>query len=247
MNRLPGKASKIFLIIGSSSFLAKDLIKKLSTKNLVLCIDKDIKKNTLSKNVIYFKCDINNYKKLEKIQKKINKKYGYLDSVVNCFVHQNYSTFEKQTSKNFSAALNTNVLGIFSSTKIFYKLLKKSKNAQIINLGSIYGMVSGDPKIYPNEKVTSDVYAASKAAIIQLTKYYAIHLSKYKIRVNCVSPGGIFNNQNKLLVKNYKKKVPINRMAYVKEIVASIEFLLNDDCNYINGHNLIVDGGFTAW
>ena len=69
MNRLPGKASKIFLIIGSSSFLAKDLIKKLSTKNLVLCIDKDIKKNTLSKNVIYFKCDINNYKKLEKIQK----------------------------------------------------------------------------------------------------------------------------------------------------------------------------------
>ena len=234
MNRLPGKASKIFLIIGSSSFLAKDLIKKLSTKNLVLCIDKDIKKNTLSKNVIYFKCDI-------------NKKYGYLDSVVNCFVHQNYSTFEKQTSKNFSAALNTNVLGIFSSTKIFYKLLKKSKNAQIINLGSIYGMVSGDPKIYPNEKVTSDVYAASKGAIIQLTKYYAIHLSKYKIRVNCVSPGGIFNNQNKVLIKNYKKKVPINRMAYVKEIVASIEFLLNDECNYINGHNLVVDGGFTVW
>ena len=52
---------------------------------------------------------------------------------------------------------------------------------------------------------------------------------------------------NKLLVKNYKKKVPINRMAYVKEIVASIEFLLNDECNYINGHNLVVDGGFTAW
>ena len=73
MNRLPGKASKIFLIIGSSSFLAKDLIKKLSIKNLVLCIDKDIKKNSPNKNVFYFKCDVNNYKNLEKIQKKLIK------------------------------------------------------------------------------------------------------------------------------------------------------------------------------
>ena len=247
MNLLPGKASKIFLIIGSSGFLAEDLVKKLSKENQVLCIDKKIKKKLSSKNVFYFKCDINNYKNLEKIQQKIQKKFGLLDAVINCFVHQNYSTFEKQTAKNFGAALTTNVLGIFSSTKIFYNLLKKSKNAQIINLGSIYGVVSGDPKIYPDGKVTSDVYAASKAAIIQLTKYYAIHLSKYKIRVNCVSPGGIFNKQNKLLVKNYKKKVPIKRMAFVNEIVTSIEFLLKEECNYINGHNLIVDGGFTSW
>ena len=247
MNQLPGKVFKRILSIGSSRFLAKELINKLSNKNLVICLDKSIKKASKKKNIIFFKCDVNNFKNLEKVQKKIKKRFGFIDIVINCFVHQNYSKFEKQTTKNFAAALNTNVVGIFSSIKVFYKLLKKSNNAQIINLGSIYGVVSGDPRIYPDGKVTSDVYAASKAAIIQLTKYYAVHLSKYKIRVNCVSPGGIFNNQNKVLIKNYNKKVPIKRMAVVEEIVASINFLLNDDCTYINGHNLIVDGGFTSW
>ena len=247
MNQLPGKVFKKILIIGSSSFLAQELIKKLIKKNLIICIDKVIKKNQQNKNLIFFKCDINNFKKLERIQKKIQKKYKFIDTVVNCFVHQNFIKFEEQTVKNFASALNTNVIGLFSSTKVFYKILKKSKNPQIINMGSIYGIVSGDPKIYPDGKVTSDVYAASKAAIIQLTKYYAIHLAKYKIRVNCVSPGGIFNHQNKVFIRNYNRKVPINRMAYVDEIVSSIEFLLNDDCKYINGHNLIVDGGFTSW
>ena len=101
-------------------------------------------------------------------------------------------------------------------------------------------------KIYPDQQVTSDAYAASKAAIIQLTRYYAVKLSDYNIRVNCISPGGIFNNQNKKLVKNYTKKVPLKRMANMNEIVGSVNLLLSDKSNYINGHNLIVDGGYTV-
>tara|TARA_B100000963_G_scaffold338230_1_gene334925 strand:+ start:570 stop:1313 length:744 start_codon:yes stop_codon:yes gene_type:complete len=247
MNQLPGKVSKKILIIGSSSFLAGKLIKNLSEKNLVICVDKIMQIKKKNKNVKYYKCDITNPRKLEAIKKDIKNKFHVLDIIINCFVHQNYLPFEKQKHKDFSKSINTNVTGVFLITKIFYKLLKKSNNPQIINLGSIYGIVSGDPSIYPNKNVTSDVYAASKAAIIQLTKYYAVHLSKYKIRVNCLSPGGIFNNQHKDLVKNYNKKVPMKRMAAVEEIVSCIEFLLDDRCKYLNGHNLIVDGGFTAW
>jgi NAD(P)-dependent dehydrogenase (short-subunit alcohol dehydrogenase family) len=247
MNQLIGKASKKILIVGSSSFLGKNLIKSLTLDNFLICIDKKIEKKNFYKNIIYFKCDVNNYKKLEKIKEKIKKKFKFVDIVINCFVEQNFYSFEKQSYKNFTSSLRTNVSGIFSITKLFYQLLKKSNNPQIINLGSIYGVLSGDPAVYPNSKVTSDAYAASKGAIIQLTKYYAIHLSKYKIRVNCISPGGIFNYQNKKFIKNYIKKVPMKRMANVEEIVEGIKFLLSEKCKYINGHNLIIDGGFTSW
>ena len=205
------------------------------------------KKNFFNKNVIYFQCDVNNSKKLKKIKEKIKKKNKFIDIIINCFVEQNFYTFEKQSYKNFNSSLKTNVGGIFLVTKLFYQLLARSNNPQIINLGSIYGVLSGDPNIYPNNKVTSDVYAASKGAIIQLTKYYAIHLSKYKIRVNCISPGGIFNYQNKEFIKRYIKKVPMKRMADVQEIVEGIKLLLSERCKYINGHNLIIDGGFTSW
>ena len=132
--------------------------------------------------------------------------------------------------------------------KYALNFLKKSNNPNIINLGSIYGLVSGDPNIYTDTKRnTSDAYAASKAAIIQLSRYYAIHLSKYKIRVNSISPGGIYRNQGADFVKNYSKKTPLARMAKVEEIVNSIIFLLDQGSSYINGHNLVVDGGFTSW
>ena len=168
--------------------------------------------------------------------------------LLNCAVHQNFFPIEKQTFKSFTKTLVNNVGSVFLTTKSFIPLLKKSKSPLIINLGSIYGIVSGDPKIYTDTKRnTSDVYAASKAAIIQLTKYYAVHLSKYNIRVNCISPGGIKNNQGKNFINNYNKKTPLNRMAEKEEIVKAIKILIDDECKYINGHNLVVDGGLTIW
>ena len=245
MNQLLGKVSKRILITGSSSYVGMALIKDLSMNNQLFCIDKKIiKKNNLP-NVQYFTSDVMNEKKLINIKKQIKTKVKKIDIIINCFVDQNYLSFEKQTLKNFKNSINTNICGTFLITKVFYKLLKKSKDAQIINFGSIYGMVSADPKIYPNQKVTSDVYAASKAAIIQLTKYYAVNLNKYNIRVNCISPGGIFNNQNSKLINNYVKKVPLKRMANINEIIGSVKLLLSDKSKYINGHNLVVDGGYT--
>jgi len=241
MNQLPGKVSRKILITGSSSYVGTALIKELSKSNQIFGIDKKIIKKKILPNVKYFESDVMNEKKLIDIKKKIKK----IDIIINCFVDQNYQLFEKQTLKKFKNSITTNICGTFLITKIFYDLLKKSKNPQIINFGSIYGIVSGDPKIYPNQKVTSDAYAASKAAIIQLTKYYAVNLTKHNIRVNCISPGGIFNNQNTKLIKNYIKKVPLKRMANIEEIIGSVELLLSDKSKYINGHNLIVDGGYT--
>jgi NAD(P)-dependent dehydrogenase (short-subunit alcohol dehydrogenase family) len=245
MNQLLGKVSNKILITGSSSFVGTALIKELSKNHHILCIDKKIGKKINLPNVKYFSSDIMNEKKLINIKNQIEKKEKKIDIIINCFVDQNYLPFEKQTLKKFKNSITTNICGTFLITKTFYSLLKKSKDPQIINFGSIYGLVSGDPKIYPNQKVTSDAYAASKAAIIQLTKYYAVNLNKYNIRVNCISPGGIFNNQNTKLIKNYIKKVPLKRMANINEIVESVKLLINNKSRYINGHNLVVDGGYT--
>jgi len=248
MNQLRGAMSKkTILITGSEGLLGSELVKELSKKNLVISIDLKQKKSKKSLNTFFYKADVSEYKKLVKVKNSIKKKFNKIDVIINCAINQNFKTFEDQNSNDFSKSLKVNVLSIFNTTKCFLELLKKSKSPDIINFGSIYGIVSGDPKIYINKKrFTSDVYGASKAAIIQLTKYYSVHLEKYKIRVNCLSPGGVKDNQSKKFMSNYSKKVPIGRMADKKEIIEAVKFLLNDKCRYINGHNLVIDGGFTV-
>ena len=251
MNQLLGKAyKKKILITGSESLIAQNLIKSLSPENYLICLDVKQANKSLKKfsNIESYKINLSSEKQIYKLKKKIKKKHNKIDVIINCFVNQNYNSFENQNFSNFKNSLLVNVGGLFLITKYFYKMLVGAKNSQIINFGSIYGIVSGDPRLYPNKKfITSDVYAASKAAIIHLTKYYAVHLSKYKIRVNCISPGGILNNQERKLMSNYNKKVPLKRMCKVDEIVSCVNFLLDEKCTYMNGHNLVADGGFTIW
>ena len=122
------------------------------------------------------------------------------------------------------------------------------KKGCIINIGSIHGIVSGDPKIYTDcARKTSECYGASKAAIIHMTKYFAVHLAEFGIRVNCISPGGVFNNQGKEFVENYSIRTPMGRMANEDEIAATAIFLASDDSTYITGQNIAVDGGWTSW
>ena len=240
---------KIVLLTGSEGLIGKGIVNFLSNKYFFICLDKKIYgKKYVKEKYQKFIVDTINEKQVNKVINLIKKKYKKIDVLLNCAVHQNFFPIEKQTFKSFTKTLVNNIGSVFLTTKSFIPLLKKSKSPLIINLGSIYGIVSGDPKIYTDTKRnTSDVYAASKAAIIQLTKYYAVHLSKYNIRVNCISPGGIKNNQGKNFINNYSKKTPLNRMAEKEEIVKAIKILIDDECKYINGHNLVVDGGLTIW
>ena len=133
-----------------------------------------------------------------------------------------------------------------------FSLKVKSKNeAVIINIASMYGVISPDYRIYSEgDRKNSEIYGATKAAIIQMTKYFAVHLAERKIRVNCVSPGGIFNPENPQsdsFIKNYSLRCPLNRMANVNEIIGGIIFLSSDAASYVTGQNLIIDGGMSCW
>lgn len=123
----------------------------------------------------------------------------------------------------------------------------------IVHTASIYGVVAPDQRIYEGSDYlggainTPAVYAASKGAIIALTKYLATYWAEKGVRVNCVTPGGVTSGQNGVFQQKYSAKVPMGRMAEADEIADGVLFLLSPQSSYITGHNLIIDGGFTTW
>ena len=121
------------------------------------------------------------------------------------------------------------------------------KNGSIVNIGSIYGVVGPDFNVYDNTNLTMPAaYSAIKGGIINFSRYLSSYYGKHNIRVNCISPGGIFNDQESVFVKNYENRVPMKRMGNPEDISPAVSFLLSDESSYITGQNLIIDGGWTA-
>ena len=89
-------------------------------------------------------------------------------------------------------------------------------------------------------------YTAIKGGIINFTRFLASYYGRFGVRANCVSPGGIFDNQNPVFVNNYEERVPMKRMGKPEDVAGPVSFLLSDDAAYITGHNLLVDGGWTC-
>jgi len=174
---------------------------------------------------------------------------GSIDIIINNAGIAVFTPFEDRDFEDFMKVMRVNIGGPFLCIKEGSKLMRDTKTkGSIINIGSIYGMVSGDPRIYTDcDRNTSECYGASKAAIIHMTKYFAIHLANYGIRVNCISPGGVYNNQGIDFVNNYNNRTPLGRMAKEKEVAESILFLASDESAYITGQNIAVDGGWTSW
>jgi NAD(P)-dependent dehydrogenase (short-subunit alcohol dehydrogenase family) len=180
---------------------------------------------------------------------QIEKVSGGIDIIINNAGIGIFTPFDNRSFDDFMDVLKINAGGTFLCIKEGSRLMRKKKiKGSIINIGSIYGIGSGDPRIYTDcARVTSECYGASKAAVIQMTKYFAVFLADHGIRVNCISPGGVFNNQGKNFVKNYSVRTPVGRMANETEIAGAAVFLASDEASYITGQNIAVDGGWTAW
>lgn len=193
--------------------------------------------------------DITETKAVNTAFDRINTELGSLDVLVNCAGLQIFAPFEERAFEDFMRVLEVNAGGTFLCTQTATRIMKHQKSGgRIINIGSLYGVVSGDPRIYTDcSRNTSEVYGGSKAAVIQMTRYWAVHLAQYNIRVNAISPGGVFNHQGEDFVANYSYRTPMGRMANEDELSSALLFLATEASSYVNGHNLVVDGGWTAW
>lgn len=151
---------------------------------------------------------------------------------------------ESSWKKNVDMHMNTYCL---LTKEIAESMRKKGIKGSIINFGSTYGVVGPDFDIYKGTDMTMPAaYAAIKGGIVNFSRYMASFYGEYGIRVNCICPGGVFNNQPKKFVKEYNKRTPLRRMARAEEIATATAFLCSEAASYITGATLMVDGGWTC-
>ena len=184
----------------------------------------------------------------EKFVKKWFKK-NPADYLVNCFAMNDHidqkrkkSTLNNISLESFNDYLQVNLTSLFSVCREFSK---KNKIGSIVNFSSTYGLVSSRPDLYDGSH-KHVAYGVSKAGVINLTKYLAVHLAP-NIRVNCVVPGGVLFKQSKKFRDSYSKLTPMKRMMHKHELNEVIEFLCSDNSSYTTGSVLVIDGGYTIW
>ena len=143
--------------------------------------------------------------------------------------------------------MEVNLTSAFHLSQSLYKILKKSKGANIINVASIYGELGPDWSIYNSTSIANPAaYSASKGGLIQLTRWLATTVSP-EVRVNAISPGGIIRKQPKNFINRYVKKTPLGRMAKEEDLIGAISYLASDLSKYVTGQVLRVDGGWSGW
>ncbi len=242
MSNLYDLKNKKILITGANGQLGKALaVALLKNGATVIATDLQAESETTHPQMTYFQMDITSKQSIEAAAKKI----GEVDVLINNAGIGIFTPFEQRTEPEIDQAMDVNLKGTILCTKIFSQKMLEREKGKIINIGSIYGVVAADKKIYGDSgRNSSEIYGATKAGVIHLTKYFAAYLGEYNIQVNAVSPGGIFNEQKPEFVDNYIRKTPLGRMAETSDVSGVICFLASDDAGYITGQNITVDGGF---
>jgi NAD(P)-dependent dehydrogenase (short-subunit alcohol dehydrogenase family) len=160
--------------------------------------------------------------------------------------------FENYPEASWDKVIGVNLKGTFLCCQVFGSLMAEGGGGSIINIASIYGTVSPDQSLYEFKRRNGEefykpvAYSASKSGIYNLTRYLATYWAKKKVRVNSLTPGGVFNNQPEEFLEAYCGRIPIGRMAEPNEYSGAVIFLASRASSYMTGANLVIDGGWTA-
>ena len=250
------KSQKTVIITGGAGrvglALTKDLIKK-GHQVLIGDINKThlvkIKKKINSNNLIIFSGNLTNKKNINKFIEFGLKKFKKIDVAVHCAYPKSKkwgAKLEDISEKSLKEDLTSQLGGTIIFSQCILKYFLKIKRGNLILISSIFGTQTPKFENYKNLKMITPIeYSAIKSGIISITKYLAKYYQKKNIRVNCVSPGGIKDNQPALFIKRYKQYCNSKGMLDGSDISNLIIFLISDSSKYINGQNLIIDDGWT--
>jgi NAD(P)-dependent dehydrogenase (short-subunit alcohol dehydrogenase family) len=182
-----------------------------------------------------------------KVLNEISNNFKTPDILINAGCYRPMKNYFDDTIENWDKSMEVNARGIFITCRVFGKAMAKEGKGSIINLSSIYGVVAPDMSIYEGSDFeTEPDYPFLKGGIISFSKYLSSYFSKNNVRVNCISPGGFFNNQKDPFYSKYIKKTPLGRMANHNDMKGVALFLASDASSYITGINIPVDGGWSA-
>ena len=217
---------------------------------------------TSNKNeLLVVSADVTKRDSIEKALAQVNAKWGVphalvnaaaLDSPPNAPAAEN-GPFETYPETSWDQVINVNLKGVFLCCQVAGGQMASAGRGSIINIGSTYGLVSPDQRIYEHRRASGTpffkpvAYSASKSGLLNLSRYLATYWAPRGVRVNTLTLGGVFNNQDPEFVKQYCARVPLGRMARADEYNGTVIFLISDASSYMTGSNLIVDGGWTAW
>jgi NAD(P)-dependent dehydrogenase (short-subunit alcohol dehydrogenase family) len=238
--------NKIIVVTGGNGLLGKQMISEFR-KNGAIAISVDI--NFEQQGDDDFVMDISSENSVNTVLVSIIKKYSRIDGWVNNAYPRTKdwgNKFENIEFESWRKNVDMHLNGYFLCCQVVLNQMKKQGYGSLINMSSIYGLIGPDFTIYDGTEMTMPAaYSAIKGGLNNLTRYLASYFGKYQVRINTISPGGIYDNQPKSFVNNYTNKVPLKRMGSTMDIVSAVFYLLTDESSYVTGHNLVVDGGWS--
>jgi NAD(P)-dependent dehydrogenase (short-subunit alcohol dehydrogenase family) len=251
---------KVIVVSGGAGLLGKEFVKEILHQNgKVVIADIDISKaNEVKTELIrefgestikVARLDITDENSINTLIADVDAEFGKIDGLVSNAYPRTSSygkRLEKISYNDFCGNVDLHLGGYFLMMKVFAEYFKIHKSGTVINMSSIYGVMAPRFEVYEGTEMTMPVeYAAIKSAIIHLTEYFAKYYKGSGVRFNCISPGGIFNNQDAAFVKKYSEFSLSKGMLEPNDICGTLIFLLSDMSQYINGQNIIVDDGFS--
>jgi NAD(P)-dependent dehydrogenase (short-subunit alcohol dehydrogenase family) len=200
-----------------------------------------------------FAVDVSDENSVQTCVASVIEKFGDIDILVNNAAYPKLDLpsdgvqVEKQDLAHWKANLDVMLTGAFLMTRACAPYLRHSGRGSVINVGSIYGLLGPDMRLYDGTEMGNPAYyAAAKGGIVQLTRYWATTLAP-EIRVNCIAPGGVWRQQPNSFHERYNSRTPLRRMATEEDLKGAVAYLSSNLSAYVTGHVLVVDGGWTAW
>ncbi len=264
---------RVFIITGAAGYLGVKHVEAILEANgravlfdinpKVVQVARDLSKQT-GGECLGVVVDITNEKDIVRGVREVEKKFGPIYGLINNAAHNAKmgekgvktigSRFESFPLERWNQDISVNLTGAFLMSKVIGAKLAEQNGGVIVNIASDLSVIAPDQRIYkkPGEKVISEVkpvtYSVAKHGLIGLTKYLATYWADKGVRVNALSPGGVYNkNINRDFMKKLTNLIPMSRMATQDEYKGAIIFLCSDASSYMTGNNLIIDGGRSVW
>ncbi len=239
---------KIVVITGGEGLLGSAFVRHCRQAGAV-AICGDIRSAT-DPDQHRYALDIDSEESIRRCVRDIVKRYGRIDGWVNNAYPRTddwLTAFEKIPPASWRKNVDMHLNGYFLCSQIALEQMRSQGAGSLINLASIYGTVAPDFTVYEGTDLTSPAaYSAIKGGIVNFSRYLASYYGPSGVRINVLSPGGVFNGQPEQFVEKYEQKVPLRRMATADDIAPAVFFLLSDAARYVTGLNMLVDGVWTA-
>lgn len=217
---------------------------------------------TMQDRLLQLAMDITSRVGMEGVLAKVRTHWGEPNVLVNNAAidappgagEQETGPFEDYPESSWDQMMDVNLKGMFLSCQVFGASMAKCGGGSIINIASIYGILSPDQRIYEYRAEKSGkpfykpiTYCVAKSGVLNMTRYLATYWARQGVRVNTLTLGGVFNDQEEEFLAGYNNKVPLGRMARADEYNGAVVFLASDASSYMTGSNLVIDGGFSSW